>query len=270
MEILIRYSFFQTNVKNVSNLFHTRLKRYTSIFCLIFVFPLFPFNPVDAQTADAATEAQLFTLGSTPFGTPYNEWTSRWWTWLISIPLSESPAADNTGQYCAKNQSGPVWFLAGAFQGSAVRTCEIPAGKAILFSGFNAECSFAEYPNLRTDSELSQCAREAIDAVTFVQASVDGIQIQNISRVQSPPFNVTFPEQNVFGVQAGPTRAVSDGYWIFLEPLSPGNHQINFKGALVDYTTTGIVSVTNDVTYHLSVVEVPQGTNQTQTTSFER
>jgi hypothetical protein len=260
-------------VRYVNNLFHDRLKRVISIYCLILAFPLFPVipvNPIDAQTDDVATNVQLFAAGSTPFGTPYNEWTSRWWTWLISVPLSQSPAADSTGQYCAKNQAGPVWFLAGTFQGSAVRTCEIPASKGILFPVFNVECSFAEYPNLKSDSELSQCAREAIDSVTFVQASVDGIQIENISRIQSSPFDITFPEENIFGVQAGSTRAVSDGFWIFLQPLSPGNHQINFKGAVVDYTTTGIVSVTNDVTYHLTVVEAPEGTNQTQTISFKR
>ncbi|HKI08035.1 MAG TPA: hypothetical protein VKA09_06540 [Nitrososphaeraceae archaeon] len=224
----------------------------------------FPANPIVAQTDDRGTNVQLFTLDSIPFGTPYNEWTSIWWMWLISTPLSESPAADSNGQYCAKSQTGPVWFLAGTFQGSAERTCEIPAGKGILFPVFNAECSFAEYPNLKTDSELSQCAKELIDKVTFVQATIDGVQIQNISRTQSPPFAVTFPEENIFGVQAGPTRAVSDGFWIFLQPLSAGNHVINFKGALIDYTTTGIVSVTNDVTYHLIAVAVPEGANQTQ------
>lgn len=251
------------------DLFHNQITRGFSIYCLVLVFPIFPVNLIYAQTGDVATNVQLFRSDSTPFGTPYAEWTSRWWTWLISIPLSESPAADSTGQYCATNQEGPVWFLAGTFQGSAVRTCEIPSGKAILFPVFNAECSFAEYPNLRSDSELSQCAREAIDPVTFVQASVDGMPLQNISRVQSQPFNATFPEENIFGVQAGPTRAVSDGFWIFLQPLSPGNHQINFRGALIDYTTTGIVSVTNDVTYHLTIVEEQEGTNQTQSIAFK-
>jgi hypothetical protein len=251
-------------MKYVINSYYYHLKRNASIYCLVLTLSLFPVNPVVAQTDDRGTNVQLFTLDSTPFGTPYNEWTSIWWTWLISIPVSESPAADSTGGFCAKNQTGPVWFLAGTFQGSAERTCEIPAGKGILFPVFNAECSFAEYPNFRTDSELSQCAREAIDKVTFVQASIDGVEIQNISRTQSPLFNVTFPQENIFGVQAGPSRAVSDGFWIFLQPLSPGNHEINFKGALVDYTTTGVVTVTNDVTYHLTVVAVQGGANQTQ------
>jgi hypothetical protein len=249
-------------MKNAINCYYYHLK--ISIYCLIFTLFLFPANPLVAQTDDNGTNVQLFTLDSNPFGTPYDEWTSIWWTWLISIPLSESPAADNTGQQCAKNQTGPVWFLAGTFQGLTERTCVIPADKGILFPVFNLECSFAEFPNLKTYSELSQCAKEGMDKVTFVQATVDGVQVQNITRTQSLPFNVTFPEQNIFGVQAGHTTAVSDGFWIFLQPLPPGQHEINFKGALVDYTTTGIVSITNDVTYHLTVETVPQGTNQTQ------
>jgi hypothetical protein len=248
------------------NCYYCHLKEHIILFCLVLTLSLFPSNLVVAQTGDNITSVQLFPSNSTPFGTSHNDWTSRWWMWLISIPLDESPAADSTGQYCAKNQTGPVWFLAGTFQGLAERTCEIPAGKAILVPVFNVECSFAEFPNLKTDSELSQCAKESIEKVTFVQASVDGVEIQNIknNRTQSPAFNVTFPEQNIFGVQAGPTRAVSDGFWVFLQPLSPGNHEIKFKGALVDYTTTGIATITNDVTYHLTVAAVTQGANQTQ------
>jgi hypothetical protein len=186
-------------------------------------FSLFPANSVVAQT-----NVSLFTLDSTPFGIPYNEWTAKWWEWLISIPLSQNPAADNTGEFCAKNQNqtDPVWFLVGTFQGRTERTCEIPAGKGLLFPVLNLECSFAEYTNLKTDSELSQCAKEAVDKVTFVQASV-------------------------------------------LQPLSTGTHTINFKGAVVDVPTTGIASITNDVTYHLTVVAVPEGANQTQSVPLQ-
>lgn len=229
-------------------------------------FSLFPANSVVAQT-----NVSLFTLDSTPFGIPYNEWTAKWWEWLISIPLSQNPAADNTGEFCAKNQNqtDPVWFLVGTFQGRTERTCEIPAGKGLLFPVLNLECSFAEYTNLKTDSELSQCAKEAVDKVTFVQASVDGVEVKDIFRTQSPPFTVTFPRENIFGVEAVQTRAVSDGYWVFLQPLSTGTHTINFKGAVVDVPTTGIASITNDVTYHLTVVAVPEGANQTQSVPLQ-
>ncbi|MFL6486982.1 MAG: hypothetical protein ACJ71D_09780 [Nitrososphaera sp.] len=230
---------------------------------------IFSANSVVAQSDDNRTGFQLFAANSAPFGTPYNEWTSRWWTWLLSIPLDESPAADSTGQLCAKNQAGPVWFLAGTFQGLAERTCEIPQGKAILVPVFNVECSFAEFPNLKTDSELSECSKESLDKVTFVQASVDGVEIPNMqnNRTESPAFNVNLEANNIFGAPMGPTRAASDGFWVFLQPLQLGKHEIKFKGALVDYTTTGIATITNDVTYHLIVSSVPQQSNQTQSIS---
>lgn len=264
-EMLIRYNGFDQNVRRSNN----NLSKYILFAHVVLMLFVFPAESILAQTHTNGTGIQIFAENSAPFGTPYNEWTSRWWIWLLSIPLEESPAADSTGQFCGKNQEGPVWFLAGTFQGLAERTCEIPQGKAILFPVFNVECSFAEFPNLKTDSELSQCAKESLDKVTFVQASVDGVEIQNIqnNRTQSPAFNVNLEANNIFGAPVGNTTAVSDGYWVFLHPLLPGNHEIKFKGALVDYTTTAIATITNDVTYHLNVSAVPQESNQTQSNS---
>ena len=67
-----------------------------------------------------------------------------------SIPQDKNPTADVTGENCDEGQSGPVWFLAGTFGGLNERNCEIPAGKSILFPVINGECSYAEYPDLRT------------------------------------------------------------------------------------------------------------------------
>jgi hypothetical protein len=55
------------------------------------------------------------------------------------------------------------------------------------------------------------------------------------------------------GAKAGPTRAVSDGYWIILEPLQPREHEIHYKASLTN-PTTGILFYTDDVKYHLNVV----------------
>jgi hypothetical protein len=45
--------------------------------------------------------------------------------------------------------------------------------------------------------------------------------------------------------------AASDGYWLMLEPLPPGNHIINFGGASKD----GTFQI--DITYEIKVV--PRG-----------
>jgi len=73
------------------------------------------------------------------------------------------------------------------------RTCTVPSGKAILFPIINAECSQIE-GNGNTQQELSKCAKDLIDAVTTVTATVDGVDLQDLTtpnspyRVQSPLF----------------------------------------------------------------------------------
>jgi hypothetical protein len=192
-----------------------------------------------------------FAPESAPYGVTYSEWTARWWQWALKIPRNRNPISDTTGKNSAEGQTGgdPVWFLAGTLGGMVERACEIPAGKAILFPLMNAECSFAESPDLTTESELRSCAISSNDGVTELMTTIDGVAMKESDlrnyRVQSPLFEVNFSEGNIFGVTAGPTQAVSDGYWVFLSPLSPGNHKIHFRGATVDFT---IESTNNFVT----------------------
>ena len=99
----------------------------------------------------------------------------------------------------------------------------------------NSECSFAEFPKLRTLSELRVCAKTIQDQVTTLNASVDGVPIPNLQkyRIQSPPFNFTLPQNNILGLPSNiTTQAIADGNWVFLKPLSPGNHKIMFKGGV--------------------------------------
>ena len=65
--------------------------------------------------------------------------------------------------------------------------------------------------------------------------SVDGHNISEADleryRIRSPPFNFTLTENNILGLpQDTSTVAVSDGNWVFLKPLSPGTHEIWFRG----------------------------------------
>ena len=43
------------------------------------------------------------------------------------------------------------------------------------------------------------------------------------------------------------------GGTFFLEPLSPGTHNVSFAGSVLGNPATGIESYTTDVTYHLNV-----------------
>jgi hypothetical protein len=216
----------------------------------LMMYALIPF-----ARSQSSNNLGVFTTDSKPYGLTYGEWTARWWQWANSIPKPDNPAVDNTGKNCAIDQNGPVWFLAGTFGGSAERTCTIPSGKAILIPIFNSECSYAEFPALKSESELRSCAKSLQDKTTSLEATIDGMSIQGLEkyRVASPLFNLTFPENNVAGVPPGLTQGVSDGNWLFLKPLPPGKHEIHFAGASVDIATTSTNNFATAATYHVTV-----------------
>jgi len=139
----------------------------------------------------------------------YGEWTARWWQWGYSVPKNSNPAYDNTGKNCAQGQKGPVWFLAGTYGHPVDRVCTIPAGKAILFPILNSECSFAEFPKLKTLSQLRTCAKTIQDHVTTLYASV-GYDVTALERELSEPnSHMAMPSRGVAGSMTSYTRLVS-------------------------------------------------------------
>jgi hypothetical protein len=214
---------------------------YHRFFCygLILIIGLYPFlikTPI-VEAGISGPEFKIFPPSSKPFGLSYGEWSAEWWKWLSSIPGETNPSNDPVGKYCKTNQNGPVWFLAGSAGETQNRRCDVPAGKAILFPALTTECSYAETLNAEDLEDLESCAInehevQIVGDEVSKEVTIDGEEIKNLDdfRVQSPPFNFTFPAKNLFGAQPGPTTGVSDGWFIMLEPLSPGNHTVSFSG----------------------------------------
>src|SRR6266487_995127 len=83
------------------------------------------------------------------YGKTYDEWSAAWWQWALAIPVHAPPFSDHinhplvdlTGAKCGVGQSGPVWFLGGAFfqagmpaLSTIVRNdCSVPSSKALFF-----------------------------------------------------------------------------------------------------------------------------------------
>jgi hypothetical protein len=177
---------------------------------------------------------QTYTLNERPFGYSWEEWTVRWWEWFLTIPKEIHPAYDETGAKYAVGQTDPnAIFLAGTTGGTAERSINILAGKAVLFPVINFSISYAENPNLKTDEELTSFARSHMEDIVKKEVNIDGVDllISENNRVYSPPFDFSFPVNNVFDFKEGPTRGAGDGYWVFLKPLSPGKHTIRTFGS---------------------------------------
>src|SRR5438128_1463082 len=212
------------------------------------------------------------------YGKTYDEWSTAWWQWALAIPVHappfsarvNHPLVDLTGAKCGVGQSGPVWFLGGAFFQAgmpAVSTivrndCSVPSSKALFFPILNIECSIVEgvaFGCADTVQGLRDAVKFVIDLVSNVAVDVDGVAIPISSsyRVDSqtkPTFCFTFPPDDILSfIGEGPFSpgtycpAVDDGYYIMLAPLPAGPHTIHFHGEIPDF------NFTLDVTYNLTV-----------------
>jgi hypothetical protein len=194
----------------------------------------------------------IFEPDSSPYNVGYSKWTVRWWNWCLSQPKFTNPVNDRkrTDKNASNNQIYPsVWFLAGTTDGNAERECVVPIVRAILCPIINFEISTAEEPNLNTDEALLSRTKDEIDKIENLNVIIDGTRLSNLKkfRVQSGVFDVNLPEDNIWDVKPGKTRAAADGYWIFLKPLPKGMHTLQFNGSCL----AGTINIGTN--YHLEV-----------------
>jgi hypothetical protein len=175
----------------------------------------------------------IFSLSSSPYGTSYGNWLSRYWQWSIGIPAAQHPFTSYSPERCTLHQNGPVWFLPDVPESKqiVIHNCTIPSGKAVLFTVETGECDFGT-PDLKTDKDLVDCATAGnVPQFIVMRAAVDGSEIENVKqyRVLSNFFNLTFPQDNIYEVKPGTYRAITSGYVIILKPLAVGKHVITYS-----------------------------------------
>jgi hypothetical protein len=202
---------------------------------------------------------------ATPGDQTYGAWSARWWQYVLAQPVPTNPLLDATGQHCATNQSGPVFFLVGTFgSGSATRNqCVVPAGKLLFFPLLNFADVHAPGDGLDTPELVWKDLQGLISPTTSLFASVDGAPVSNLdprttpyhacagpaslAPCGAPAFTVTLPADNVFGAPAGQYfPSVDDGFYLMLAPLSAGKHTLRFGG-------TAASGASQDITYSLTV-----------------
>jgi hypothetical protein len=194
----------------------------------------------------------VFSKDSTPYGIPYGDWLAKWWQWTFSIPTAQHPRDAYTPEKCVLNQKGPVWFLADQLTGEEERTCTIPAGKAIFAPLLVGECDYS-LPDVKSDESLRRCAM-AGNEYGVIEATVDGIKLKSLEqyRTQSGFFNITIPKDNIYNGPAGTFRALADGFFVFLEPLPPGKHDVHLKVSVLNPRVQEY-NYNADWTYHLII-----------------
>jgi hypothetical protein len=193
-----------------------------------------------------------FDPASEPYDLTYGEWSARHWQWEYSLPIDHHPLFDTAD--VSEGQSGPVWFLGGTFTttefngevvGQVTRRVTIPAGKALFFPLVDVESSTIE-GNGETDAELRGFSEFIADFIVpdSLFCKIDGQHVRNLTdyRVQ---FGYDAPEGST-------SLSVSDGVFVMLKPLAPGQHKLQFGGT-VDLSSIGFGVFTQDITYHITV-----------------
>jgi hypothetical protein len=164
--------------------------------------------------------------------------TAQFWRWNYSIPLGVNPGTETSGANCGINQVGDVWFLAGPF-GTFTSSCTIPAGKRIV-SAVNAfiddyPCPypFGPAPGQSLEEFLLQDVGPLVDGIVGAAAQLDGRPLQ-VKRIKSQLFVFTAAASLAkldSCITGSPQLGVSDGYFVFIEPLPRGDHVLQLTSA---------------------------------------
>jgi hypothetical protein len=175
----------------------------------------------------------------------------------MGIPSAEHPRDHPSPQTCTIHQSGSVWFLADLLSGRQERTCTIPTGKSILVPLLTGNCdadgTTPGAPASESDPALRKCAM-AGDEYGTISASLDGRKLQNLDqyRTASGFFSLVVPKDNAYNNRPGTWRAISEGFFVFLEPLPPGNHDLHLTTSVLNPFNSSY-NYSADLTYHLIV-----------------
>ena len=125
--------------------------------------------------------------------------------------------------------------------------------RAMLFPLLTGECGY-DVPEVKNDEDLRRCAT-AGDEYGVIEATVDGVKIKDLDsyRTQAGYFNVTNADNNIYDSPVGTYRAFAEGYFLFLEPLPAGNHDVNLKVSVLNSIEPSF-NYNADWTYHLNIV----------------
>lgn len=187
-----------------------------------------------------------------------SELTAEWWKWLYSIPENSNPTKIGNAGKVLQGQpykGSKLYFLAAPEFAKVEIT--VPAGSAFFFPVLVCQwdngATSPTSPDYFSLKEMYGICSGAMDAVDEIQAKLNGVDLQ-MQRLQSPPFACKLPKDNIAGLNIPVIApAVSDGYWVFIPPLSKGTYELEFGGNIPNYEHPHDIGYTIAVFYTIKV-----------------
>lgn len=200
---------------------------------------------------EAKDVPQIFHPFSNPLGKSFIDWGILWWRWFISIPRKYHPALDMAGINAHRGQTlSDVIFLCQTMEGVTpfpVRTITVRRGSCIFMPIINWVSIL--HVDGESDVELSSVAKTRMDLVENMQVTIGNQVLTKLwkkYRFHSGAIDVMLPNDNILDQSAGPSRLVSDGYWLFIKPLNS-----NIKIRTFGTCSSGVTKI--GVTYDIQV-----------------
>jgi hypothetical protein len=219
-----------------------------------------------------------------PLGKPYDYWIDKYWNWFIG--LSTEQATPKDGGCLINKIDSMVMLMQPIFGGVRNQNCSISSGDAIMIPLWTAWCDSGANlddisdPSVNLDQKLTKCAREVYNLgnigseVKVDNSPVSNLNVRmslkpdssldyrinsmtNVSEIYSGGFNLTIPsDSHLPDLVPGEWRAGSHGWWVFLQPLAPGEYKIFYNVRVLPTGPTsspGVNPTSTDITYNLKV-----------------
>jgi len=243
-------------------------KRFTLGVALVATLSIFGTSVALAQDEDPAFSYELDPLHASDFGVvpnselvdgqPLTYWVEQIDDWFALTPFDEHPGPQND---CQAAQGGPVFFLSNVrFGTTQIYDCEIGVDQYVLVA-IGGGFGFGDEPG-DTPEAMYKLSLDNSMMLWNPELILDGrwIPVGGSTWFQREAFPLELPEGNLFGAPAGPYTAISNGWYMMLEPLSPGQHSIIVR----DDTLQPVIS-TQDVGVGNVVADDPSGVGETIT-----
>src|SRR5215471_15228156 len=172
---------------------------------------------------------QLFSKAEKPFGISYDDWVSKYWNWNNSLTTDQFTPKPGG---CIINKSNSLVMLADpTIEGSPHMTCNISSKQGVMIDLWAGWCDtggdLSHLGNIRSQVNVDGVPVANLNVgLSMIGGSLDYKKnaMTNVTELYTKGFNITDApnNHNIVGYKPGTWRAGSQGWWVFLKPLSPG------------------------------------------------
>jgi hypothetical protein len=226
---------------------------------------------------------EIFSKEERPFNITYDDWASEYWNKWIGKSVDEAtPKAGGCLLVNDDNKSeSMVMLMETTVSSPPTQDCKISSTQGIIVPLWIGWCDTGGAQGSTTE-QLTDCAKRQNLGRIISEVKVDGLPVANLDVTQSvnpgsgaldykvntlnnvtefssKPFSLVIPADTHKPNQVtGTWDSVSQGWWVFLEPLPAGNHTLFYNirvtptGAL---TSPGTSPHFSDINYNLDVIK---------------